>query len=76
MRRMAGWIVLRTMLVADVGLLVVAGFISLIWVSQPAGTLGAAGIWLLAGGLIGLLPLTDPYRVERRRNRKAHQTGV
>jgi hypothetical protein len=64
------------MLVADAGLLVVGGFISLIWVSQPAGTLGAAGMWLLAGGLFGLLPLTDPYRVEGRRHSRTHRSGV
>ena len=70
MRRVAGWIVVRTILVAEVALLVTAGFISLIWVSQPAGTLAAAAMWLAAGGLTGLLPLTDPYRVEQRRLRR------
>jgi hypothetical protein len=70
MRGLAGWIVVRTILIADVALLVVAGFIALIWVSQPAGTLAAAAMWLVAGVLVGLLPLTDPYRVEERRNRQ------
>jgi hypothetical protein len=70
MRHYAGWIVVRTILVADVGLLVLSGFISLIWVAEPGGILVAAALWLLSGGLLGLLPLTDPYRVEQRRLRK------
>jgi hypothetical protein len=70
-RGFAGWIVVRAILIADVALLVTAGFISLIWVSQPAGILVAGGLWAFAGGLLGLLPLTDPYRVEARRRRKA-----
>jgi hypothetical protein len=71
MPRLAGWIVVRTILVADVGLLVTAGFIALIWVSQPGGPLVAGGLWFAAGGLMGLLPLTDPYRVEARRIRRS-----
>jgi hypothetical protein len=74
MRGFAGWIVVRAMLVADVALLVVCGFIALLWVAVPAGALIAASLWLGAGGLLGLLPLTDPYRVERRRLRRhAHR---
>jgi hypothetical protein len=73
MRHFAGWIVVRTILVADVVLLVAIGFISLLWVAAPAGALAAAALWLGAGGLLGLLPLTDPYRVEARRlRRRAH----
>ncbi len=70
MRHLAGWIVVRTMLVADVGLLIVSGFICLIWVAAPAGVLVAAALWMLAGGLLGLLPHTDPYRAEQRRYRR------
>ena len=44
MRSFAGWIVVRTILVADVVLLVVAGFMALIWVEHPAGILAAAAI--------------------------------
>jgi hypothetical protein len=66
MRRIASWIVVRTILVADAALLVVAGFISLLWVAPPGGVLAAAGMWIVAGGLIGLVPLTDPYRAEER----------
>lgn len=74
MRGFAGWIVVRTVLIADVMMLATGGVISLIWVSRPAGILAAAGMWLLAGGLLGLLPLTDPYRVQQRRARKASST--
>jgi hypothetical protein len=74
-RRFASWIVVRTMLVADVVLLVVAGIMSLAWVSRPAGIVAAAVMWLVAGGLIALLPLTDPYRVEQRRYRRSHPNG-
>jgi hypothetical protein len=72
MRGPAGWIVLRTILVADVFLLFVAGFISLVWVSPPAGIIAAGGMWLAAGGLLGLLPFTDPHRAEERWYRKHH----
>jgi len=72
MRNFAGWIVVRTILVADVVLLVVVGFIALMWVAHPAGIVAAAAIWLVAGGLLGLLPLTDRYRAERRWYRKSH----
>jgi hypothetical protein len=71
-RNFAGWIVVRTILVADVVLLVVAGFMALIWVEHPAGILAAAAIWMVAGGLLGLLPLTDRYRAEQRWYRKNH----
>jgi hypothetical protein len=64
MRHFAGWIVVRTILVADTVLLVACGFIALIWVGAPGGIIAAAALWLLAGGLLGLLPLTDPYRAE------------
>jgi hypothetical protein len=73
MRGLAGWIVVRTILIADVALLAVVGFMSLVWVSQPAGTLAAAALSLVAGGLMALLPLTNPYRIEERRNRRARQ---
>jgi hypothetical protein len=72
-RRVAGWTVLRTILVADVGLLILAGFVPLLEVAPPAGIIGAAVLWLAAGGLLGLLPLTDPYRAEARLLRKARR---
>ena len=68
---MGGWIVVRTILVADVGLLLAVGFVCAVWVSQPAGAIGAIGSWLGAGLLLGLLPMTDPYRVQARRQRRA-----
>ncbi len=69
MRHLAGWIVVRTILVADVALLIVSGFICLVWVAAPGGVLVAAALWMLAGGLLGLLPYTDPYRAEQRQPR-------
>jgi hypothetical protein len=70
MKGLAGWIVVRTLLLADAALLVVAGFISLLWVQRPGGPMIAGGMWLGAGLLLGLLPLTDPYRVQARRYRR------
>jgi hypothetical protein len=69
-RHFAGWIVVRTILVADVGVLIVCGFISLIWVAAPSGVVWAAVVWLVAGALLGLLPFTDPYRAQERRWRR------
>jgi hypothetical protein len=70
---MSGWIVVRTILVMDVLIVVVVGFLALIWVSYPAGPLVALASWLGAGGLLGLLPLTDPYRVQARRLRDSRR---
>jgi hypothetical protein len=67
---LGGWIVVRTILIADVVLLLAVGFAALIWVSQPAGALGAIFSWLAAGVLLALLPTTDPYRVQARRARR------
>ena len=70
MRGMGGWIVVRTILVTDTILLVLIGFMALLWVAAPAGPAVAVGTWLGAGGLLGLLPLTDPYKVQERRRRR------
>jgi len=70
MRHFAGWIVVRTILLADTVLLVAYGFMALIWVAPPDGVVAAAVLWVVAGVLVGLLPLTDPYRVEQRWRRK------
>jgi hypothetical protein len=43
-----------------------------VWVSPPAGIIAAGVMWLAAGGLLALLPLTDPRRVEERWYRKHH----
>ncbi len=73
MRNLTGWIVVRSILVADVVLLVVSGFISLVWVAPPGGVLVAAAVWMIAGGLLGLLPYTDPYRAEQRQRQRQRQ---
>jgi hypothetical protein len=75
LRHLASWIVVRAILVADAALLVAGGFAALLWVARPAGFIAAAAMWLAAGGLLGLLPLTDPYRAEQRLYRKRHPAG-
>jgi hypothetical protein len=75
LRHFASWIVVRAILVADAALLVVGGFAALLWVARPAGFIAAGAMWLAAGGLLGLLPLTDPYRAEQRLYRKRHPAG-
>ncbi len=44
MRLFAGWIVFRTILLADAVLVLVCGFVSLLWVAPPRGILAAAGL--------------------------------
>jgi hypothetical protein len=75
LRHVASWIVVRAILVADTALLVVGGFAALLWVARPAGFIAAGAMWLAAGGLLGLLPLTDPDRAEQRLDRKRHRSG-
>lgn len=66
MRRIRALFVLRLLLVGN-GLVVIAvGGLSLAYVERPAGVIGASLCWLFAGGLFGLVPYTDPYRVKRR----------
>jgi hypothetical protein len=67
MRRVRALMVLRLLLVADAVVLAAVGALSLAYVERPAGAIGAALCWLFTGGLLGLLPLTDPYRVPRHR---------
>ena len=67
MRRLGTLLVLRVLLVSNTLILVAVGGLSLAYVDRPAGVIGAALCWVVAGGLLGLLPLTDPYRVPRRR---------
>ena len=76
MKGLAGWIVVRTILIADLVLVVVAGFMSLLWVQRPGGVIIAGGMWLGAGLLLGLLPFTDPYRVEARRYRRGRHPAT
>ena len=61
-------VVLRVLMVADGVILVAIGFVALRYVDHPAGIYIASGLWLAAGVLFGLLPLTDPYRRDRHRS--------
>jgi hypothetical protein len=65
MRRLRTLLVLRLLLVANVVIIATVGGLWLAFVDGSAGPVGAALCWLAAGGLLGLLPLTDPYRVPR-----------
>jgi hypothetical protein len=67
MRRLGGLLALRVLIMANAIVVTAVGALSLAFVERPAGAIGAALCWLLAGGLLGLLPLTDPYRIPRRR---------
>jgi hypothetical protein len=62
--------VLRLLVVANAIVVAAVGGLSLAYVERPAGTIGAGLCWAFAGGLLGLLPLTDPYRVPRPRHRR------
>jgi hypothetical protein len=68
MRRIGALFVLRLLLVSNVLVLTVVGGISLAFVERPAGVIGAALCWVVAGCLLGLLPRTDPYREPRGRS--------
>jgi hypothetical protein len=61
-------IVLRTLVVADGVLLAVLGGLAFVYVQHPSGIYVAAGLWIAAGIVFGLLPLTDPYRRDRHRS--------
>ena len=61
-------VVPRMLLFADGVLLTAIGFVALRYVDRPAGVYLAAGLWLAAAFLFGLLPLTDPYRRDRHRS--------
>jgi len=65
MRRLRTLLVLRLLLVANVVIITTVGGLWFAFVDGSAGPIGAALCWLAAGGLLGLLPLTDPYRVPR-----------
>jgi hypothetical protein len=65
-RRIGVLFVLRLLLVSNAIVLTAVGGISLAFVERPAGEIGAALCWIAACCLLGLLPRTDPYRVERR----------
>lgn len=54
--------VMRILLVSNAVTLTVVGFLSLLYVERPAGIVGAAALWLFAGGLLGCVPYTNPHR--------------
>ncbi|HEX3540431.1 MAG TPA: hypothetical protein VHT75_08310 [Acidimicrobiales bacterium] len=70
MRRIRALFVLRLLLVSNALVVGAVGALCLAFVERPAGVIFAAGCWLLAGGLLGMVPLTDPYRPVRRRRPK------
>lgn len=53
--RPASRIVVRTLLVADVGLLAVTGALLAVFMQWPAGLIFGGSCWAVAGALIGLL---------------------
>src|SRR5207245_10840520 len=59
-------LVVRVLLVADAFILAVVGAIAALFVERPAGLFFAGGAWLFAGAPFGCLPLTHPYRPEKR----------
>ncbi len=60
-------LVVRLLLVANALVLLAAGALSLASVARPAGIVGAALLWALAGCLLALVPYTNPRRGERSR---------
>ncbi len=66
MRRIGVLFVLRLLLVSNAIVVIAVGGISFAFVERPAGVIGAAICWLFAGCLLGLVPRTDPYRVQKR----------
>ena len=66
---MGALLVLRLLLVSNAVVLAAVGGIAVAFVERPAGVIAAGCCWVGAGCLLGLLPLTDPYRVPRRSRR-------
>jgi hypothetical protein len=54
-------------LIANVLVLITVGILFLVFAERPAGYVIGGVLWLVAVGLAACLPLTDPYRRERRR---------
>jgi type IV secretory pathway TrbD component len=59
-------LVLRSLLLANGVLLLVLGGLATAYVNHPPGYVVGIALWLVAIGLFSLMPLTDPYRHERR----------
>jgi hypothetical protein len=53
-------------LLANVLVLITVGVLFLVFAERPAGLVIGGILWLVAAGLLACLPLTDPYRRERR----------
>ncbi len=67
MRRIRALLVVRLLLVSNAVVITAVGGLALAFVDPPAGPAGAVLCWAFAGCLLGLLPLTDPYRAPRTR---------
>ena len=72
-RRPSSKIVVRTLLVADIGLLLIIGALLGLFMERPAGFVFAGGCWGLAGLLMSLLRLA---RELGRRRSGPGQAGV
>jgi hypothetical protein len=72
----ASLLVVRYLLVSNGLLLIAVGFMCLLSVERPAGSLFAAGFWVLSGLLFGAVPLTDPYRHEHVRSPPGRSRGL
>jgi len=59
-------VVLRALLLGNGVLLAVVGFLAAHYVTRPPGIVVGAAFWVGAVVLWSMLPLTDPYRHERR----------
>jgi hypothetical protein len=60
--------VVRVVLIANALALIAIGALFLVFAERPAGFVVGGVLWLAAGCLAACLPLTDPYRHERRRS--------
>jgi hypothetical protein len=68
-RSLHGMLVVRTMLVSNGALLALIGALYLVFGSRPTGYIVAGVLFACAVALWALLPLTDPYRSDRRTTR-------
>jgi len=59
--------VLRLLIVANFIVLAAVGALCLVFVAHPAGILIGLIVWGVAGGLLGLVPYTNPRRGQRGR---------
>jgi len=59
--------VVRLLLVANSAILGAVGLLCLLFVSRPAGLVGAALVWGLAATFVSLIRYTNPHRGETSR---------